>query len=261
MNNTENANKRVWIGRTRFGVQAIAFAVTAATSFAVVRSMGLPTWAFMGSIILAGLFFCGWICPFGSAQEWLRYFGKRVFGISLTIPKRFDRYLLFSRYVLLLLGGVLVVAALDSRKTFMVSLAGTVAEVTALSILGVLLVLSIFVDRPYCRYLCKFGAMAGLFSIFRVFGIQRNVNACVNCGKCDEACMMGVEVSRANTVRDPNCINCGKCLSACAVPDALRVGFALPCLKDAKAVKEKYAPRADSGRNDDAEKESKKRAA
>lgn len=224
----------------RLAAQIACFAITVFGSFALIKSLGLPNWAFIGTVILAGLFFCGWACPFGTTQEWLRALGKRVTGVTLNIPEKINRYLLLSRYLLPVLGTVLVLAALDARRTFIMSLAGSAAETAAYAVLGVILILSLFVDRPYCKYLCGFGAVFGLMSVLRFFGVKRDDHACVQCGKCSSACQMGVEVAKAHTVRDPNCINCGKCVSACPVPGALAVGFAPPSRKDLAALRRKY---------------------
>lgn len=98
----------------------------------------------------------------------------------------------------------------------------------------------LFMDRVYCRYFCAHEAMFGLFGVFRVLTIKRDEHKCVGCGKCTRSCPMGVEVAVANNVRDPHCVNCFSCVSACPVPDALKLGCALPSRVDAAALKKKY---------------------
>lgn len=236
------ATKHSLLGLARLAAQIAAFVVTILYSFHAVKSLGLPNWAFMGSILLLGVFFCGWACPFGTAQEWLRGVGKSMTGMTIRIPQKINRYLLFSRYLLFPLIAVAGIAALDTRRTFMTSLAGGTAGAAALAILGAILVLSLFMERPFCKYLCGFGAITGLVSMLRVFGVKRDSGKCADCRRCNDACGMDVDVAKAHTVRDPHCINCGKCLAACPVPGALKPGFALPCLADVKALRGKYAP-------------------
>src|SRR5512145_1170343 len=45
--------------------------------------------------ILFGPVFCGWICPFGSIQEWFGRLGKKIFKrrYNRFIPAKFDRWL------------------------------------------------------------------------------------------------------------------------------------------------------------------------
>lgn len=223
------------------GTQIAAMILAGTGSFALVRGMGLPGWAFAGLIIAAGMFFCGWVCPFGAIQDWLRYAGKRVSGVTLRIPERLNRYLLLSRYVVPFLAAALALTALNSRHAFAALLTGREVAVAASVFLGAMLFLSLFMDRPFCKYLCGFGAKAGLTSVLRVFTVKRDREKCVGCGRCDRSCIMGVEVSKAHAVRDPHCVNCGNCVTACPAPGALEPGFALPCLADAVALKDKYA--------------------
>lgn len=244
MKSCSKARKHMLFQSCRLLVQLAGLAVTVFASFALIRTLGLPRWAFMGTVLVAGLFFCGWVCPFGSVQEWLRLAGKRLTGFTLRIPEKINRYLLFSRYLLVLLGSVMVLSALDSRRAFITTLAGNTAEIAAYAVLGGILLLSLFVDRPFCKYICGFGAISGLYSMLRFFGIRRDDHACVNCGRCSAACQMGVEVAKAHTVRDPHCINCGKCVAACPVPQALTVGFAPPSRKDLTALWRKYFPKS-----------------
>lgn len=207
--------------------------------YVVVRGFGVPKWLFVGSVIVAGLFFCGWFCPFGTVQEWLRHLGKKI-GLNLAVPTRVNRYLSFSRYLLIPLSSIAFFSFLDSRRIFISAITGDIAAAGALAILAAILLLSLAVDRPFCRYLCGFGAIHGLFSMARVLGLRRDAVKCVGCRKCDKACMMGVEVSLAHAVRDPHCINCGKCMGVCPVPGALTAGVTIPSRVDVTALHKKY---------------------
>lgn len=237
-----NKTKSSRLQRARLVVQIAAVALTVFGYFALIRNFGMPQWLFLGTVVIAGLFFCGWACPFGSAQEWLRLFGKKVLGVNLNIPAKVNRYLSFSRYVVPAIGALFALSFLDSRRAFITLLTGNAVMIGALVFLAALLLLSLAVDRPYCRFICKFGALTGTMSMARIFGVKRSASTCVDCQACERACIMGVEVSLAHTVRDPHCINCGKCVSACPVPDTLTIGFALPAKADAIALKEKYIP-------------------
>ena len=51
--------------------------------------------------IVVGPAFCGWICPFGSFQEWIARIGRRIFGrrYNTMLPARLDSVLRYLRYV------------------------------------------------------------------------------------------------------------------------------------------------------------------
>ena len=85
-------------------------------------------------------------------------------------------------------------------------------------------ILSFFVDRPFCSYLCTEGARYGLLGKLRLFSIKRNESTCVNCKKCDKVCPMNIEVSKQNVVQDEQCISCFNCIESCPKKDTLKIG-------------------------------------
>ena len=59
---------------------------------------------------------------------------------------------------------------------------------TAAIVLAALVVLSILVENFWCRYLCPYGALMGLVSLLSPLKIRRDPAACIDCGKCAQAC-------------------------------------------------------------------------
>jgi Fe-S-cluster-containing hydrogenase component 2 len=90
-------------------------------------------------------------------------------------------------------------------------------------ILVVSLAGSLVYDRFFCKYLCPAGALLGLFAKASIFHIRRDASACIDCGGCDKACMMNVEVATADVVTSSECISCNECVNACPVKGALTV--------------------------------------
>lgn len=80
------------------------------------------------------------------------------------------------------------------------------------AILVVIIVLSIFMFRPFCRFLCPLGALYGLFNKISVLGIKVNKDKCTSCNRCVDYCKMDVI-----EVGDHECINCGECKKVCPV--------------------------------------------
>lgn len=181
--------------------------------------------------VLFGPVFCGWFCPFGSLQEWIGKLGRKLFGkrYNNIIPPKLDRVLRYLRYAVLAL--VVYMTATSAKLLFQDAdpyyalFSFYTGEVTAVAfaVLGVTAALSLVVERPWCKYACPYGALLGIFNLFRVFGIRRKASACTHCGACDRACPMNIKVSAAKTVRDHQCISCMKCSSeqACPVQDTV----------------------------------------
>ncbi len=176
--------------------------------------------------LLVGPAFCGWACPLGSIQEWVGKIGRRLFPkkYNRLVPPAVDRWLRYLRYVIL--AWVIVVTARSAQLVFvdfdpyyaLFNFWTGEAAWSALIILGVTLVLSLLVERPFCKYACPYGATLGVFNLFHIFGIRRNASSCIQCGLCDAACPMNISVSKATVVRNHQCISCLKCTSEYACP-------------------------------------------
>jgi polyferredoxin len=178
--------------------------------------------------VLAGPVICGWVCPLGTFQEWVGKLGRRIFGKRYNgfVPGKVDKVLRYLRYLALawvsymtIITGKLAFEAVDPYAALFGFWRSEVA-VGGLIVLGVAILLSLFIERPFCKYACPYGAFQGIFNLFRIFGIKRNAATCISCNACSRACPMNIEVAKAGTVRDHQCITCMKCTSeaACPVP-------------------------------------------
>ncbi len=95
------------------------------------------------------------------------------------------------------------------------------ALISAIVVLLLVLAASFFVERPWCRWLCPFGAVLGLLQLIAPWKIRRNTNLCTSCGLCTSACPINIDVAKKTAVFDTRCNRCGECLAACPVEDAL----------------------------------------
>ena len=190
------------------------------TSALVLMALGLVVAFFFGPI------FCGYFCPLGTLQEWIGKLGKRIFGkkYGRLLPPAADRVLRSLRYAVLAVviyqtaaAAKLVFVEVDPYYALFNFFTGEVAW-TAILVLLVVMVLSLFVERPWCKYLCPYGALLGLFNLIRVFPVRRREETCIDCKKCDAACPMNITVSTGKAVRDHQCISCHECLSGVACP-------------------------------------------
>ena len=185
--------------------------------------------------LLVGRFICGWLCLFGLIQELL----YKIPTPKLTVPEKLDKVLRYLKYVMLV---VLVFALpffyrteLGMGKPFFCEyvcpvgmLEGGIPLVlldeTMRGALGWLfkwkfflmalcLTSSVFIYRPFCKYVCPLGAFYALFQKVSVLRMRLDEDKCVSCGLCAKTCKMGV-----NPMKTPNsaeCIRCSECIHAC----------------------------------------------
>ena len=183
--------------------------------------------------ILFGPVFCGWVCPLGTVQEWVSRWGRKLFRQRFNhfVPAQIDNILRYARYIVLAwvlyvtaVSGRLIFADYDPYFALFNFWSGEVAW-QAFTILGLTLGLSLFVERPWCKYACPYGAVLGLSNLFRVFKIQRAESTCKADGACSILCPMNIPVDSVTTVRNHQCISCLECTSEAVCPVAQTVIF------------------------------------
>ncbi len=141
-------------------------------------------------LILGGVFlvftienknpYCMWFCPFGAAQECM----GRVGGAKYRSPGKFKNVFKWTLRALTLFA---IVTALLLRNPGVTSyeVFGTLFKLTGsnvqFAILGIVLVASIFIKRPWCNYLCPMGPVTDHLTHIRKLIIKkwkiRKVNA------------------------------------------------------------------------------------
>lgn len=164
--------------------------------------------------------FCGWLCPFGSLSE-LLYKGARLFGLKRfqrMLPKPLHDKLKWIKYGVFF--GLLAVSV------FSMGLAEKLAEVEPFKttfLVGIthrawpyalfasaLLGISIFVERPFCKYLCPLGAALAMPTTFRWFGLKRK-QECDSCKACAHSCG-SLAIDRDGRIDQRECLLCMDCM-------------------------------------------------
>lgn len=161
--------------------------------------------------------FCGWVCPYGAMSELVFKIGHKLGVKDYELPDNIHLPLRNLRYVVLavLLGVFLFDSILAERmaevepfkSTFLVPFWTRHWGFGAWWML--LLGASIFMYRPFCRYLCPLGGGLALLSSFRPSGPKRRV-FCSSCQICTRGCEP--RAFRADGSIDPReCLSCMEC--------------------------------------------------
>lgn len=80
-------------------------------------------------------------------------------------------------------------------------------------LLAAVLILSVLIYRPFCKYLCPLGAVYSVFNKVSVFRYQIDREKCISCGVCADVC--GMQVNPLKDANHAECIRCGACKKAC----------------------------------------------
>lgn len=137
--------------------------------------------------LVFGRVFCAGVCPLGALQDLVLVKPHRV-------PKALDQGLSLFRYVYL--GFAVLFASIGTtylicRYDPFVGFFRFSARFHIWIWSGVILVLSMFVGRPYCRYLCPYGALLGILARFSVRKASITPDECIVCGLCADSCPYG----------------------------------------------------------------------
>lgn len=137
--------------------------------------------------LFAGRIFCSAVCPHGALQD-------LVLIRPVKVPFWLEQALGLLPY--LFLGAGILFAATGSAFIVcrydpfipLFRMSGSFLLVTA----GLLmLVLGMFVGRPYCRFLCPYGALLRIASAVSRWRVRITPDYCTQCRLCEESCPYG----------------------------------------------------------------------
>lgn len=191
---------------------------------------------FFGALL--GRVVCGFLCPFGLLEDLLY---KIPFFKKVRTFKG-DRVLRYLKYVILIVMVIVLPIMIKLTPFFCkyVCPSGTISGILlALAdkalfkqmgriftwkviVLATIVIISLMIYRPFCKYLCPLGAIYGVCNKFSLVKLNLDSTKCTECGSCRNSCLMGVDpVKNSNSME---CIRCGLCVDKCP-SDALKLGI------------------------------------
>ena len=176
---------------------------------------------FLGLIPITYVFgkvFCGWICYLGALQEFL-YIKK----VKIFQTEKAQKIMRIIRIVLL----VVLIAQLSITREILWNKIGPFKtafnlfspNLTGYILLGILLVSSLFIHRPFCKTVCPVGLIDGWISKIPGASILGINNSCAGCNTCNTACQINAITREGKTSKLDNqeCIRCGDCMDDCRI--------------------------------------------
>ena len=136
------------------------------------------------------------------------------------LPKKRSELLAWSYLILLIIIPIIIAVFINNpakdeelRKIWIIS--------ENLFIISVGFILTFITgSRSYCRLLCPFITISGLFSKYSLFKITPiDSDSCTSCNLCTNACPMLIDVRKSvakkEKISDKLCIVCERCVSSC----------------------------------------------
>jgi len=187
-------------------------------SMAVIALFFLP----LVAALLFGRVFCGSVCPHGAIQD-------LVLLRPVKVPERLDRALSWLPYAYL---GIAVLFAgwglhlrlgawqINMGRRFIicewdpfVGLFRISGPFHMITIGAGLILLGMFIGRPYCRWLCPYGAILAILSRVAWKKVRITPDRELDCGLCAEACPYGA--IREQRAVPASCVACARCYESC----------------------------------------------
>ncbi len=183
----------LWFGFLREGcvcsigsIQNVALALgdpTYGISLAILAFFAIP----LGFTLFFGRTFCSSVCPLGAVQELVALH-------PIKVPTWLDRSLGLIPYIYL--GAAVVFAATGTAFIIceydpFVAFFRLSGSVNMLVLGACFLVIGFYVGRPYCRYLCPYGALLKLTAKVSRWQLRIPPEECINCRLCEDACPYG----------------------------------------------------------------------
>ncbi len=163
---------------------------------------------------------CGWNCPCVGIRETVGFaFRDRTPRSSKAWRWRHLKWLFFGLYAgvtaMILIPGIPGVST--AYRLFL--------GLVALPYFTSLLLSPWIGNRGYCRFLCPYGATFGLLNRIGFFQVKLDRARCIDCGRCEQVCDMGIPVHRQGAAAGKvtsieECMGCGRCVVSCPA-DAL----------------------------------------
>lgn len=211
------------------GVESAISLITAGTLVPKLHSATLVmTGIILVLTLIFGAAFCSFVCPLGTIQEWFGKLGKKIFKkrYNTFIPQKLHNVLKYFRYVSLILTVVLTYNAMKlvflevDPYYAMYHFFTDEATIGGIVVLAITLIGSLFIERPWCKYACPYGALLGLVNKISIFKIRSNSKACSGCNLCEKNCPMNINISDKKVVNDSLCIKCLDCVDDDACPQS-----------------------------------------
>ncbi|MGV8058810.1 MAG: 4Fe-4S binding protein [Smithellaceae bacterium] len=197
--------------------------------------------------LVAGKIWCGWICPFGTLQDWIASIRKKLgiresqwswlqtdrlkpvkyvfLALLLVIPLVIAHMGLHDDFslpfcqicpakpVMPLFAGKADYFSIDTTNSITIFMTSLLMLLTAVFFVGMF-----FKDRFFCVF-CPMLALIAIFDRLGFVRFSKQVKTCSGCANCQRICPVDIRTVHTETlqpnVMSPECMACMKCADVC----------------------------------------------
>ena len=131
-----------------------------------------------------GRVFCAGVCPFGALQELVNIKNYKLSKAVTSVLGIFPWIYLGFAVLFAVTGSRFIICRFDP----FVGIFRLGGEFPLILFGILLLIFSIFTGRPFCRFLCPYGAILSLFSRISFLRVKITKKECIKCQLCHNAC-------------------------------------------------------------------------
>lgn len=192
------------------------------TSYVIFPPRMIALSIFLAIVFLANKYICAWGCQAGTLQDLIFRINqtdkqKAVIGRQIKPPfvlTNTVRIAFLSVFTLIAFAwGADIIDPIDPFKIYKPAYLGIIG----VSFIGILLLASLFIYRPWCHLFCPFGLVGWLVEKISLVKISVSYDTCVACQKCANSCpstVMGA-ILRRDKKAIPDCFSCYTCREVC----------------------------------------------
>ena len=177
---------------------------------------------FLLIVFIANKYICAWGCQAGTLQDLIFRLnqnkdGKAIVGKQVKLPFILTNSIRIAFLVIFTIIAFAwsydIVEPIDPFKIFKPSHLG----IAGIIFVGVLLIASLFIYRPWCHFFCPFGLAGWIVEKFSRVKISVNYDTCIACNKCEKVCPSTVmsAILKRDKKTIPDCFACYSCRDVC----------------------------------------------
>jgi len=164
-------------------VQNVALALTS-SSYAIPLFVLLLFLLPIVFTLFFGRVFCAGVCPFGALQDLVNIKNYKLSKAVTSVLRIFPWVYLGFAVLFAVTNSRFIICRFDP----FVGIFRLGGELPLILFGVLLLIFSIFTGRPFCRFICPYGAILSLFSRISFLRVKITQKDCINCQLCHNAC-------------------------------------------------------------------------